>query len=253
MFVPEILINTNNKMETLVKTKTKLDEIKKRKSALLSSAVDICKKGTFSNTNGANKNTARNLIINYIKKGGTILTLPYKFATLEKMILNKISKKFKFIGYEYKKDVFYDLCSLIGAERLPISAIFGSISEAIYKAKENEFSNLILDYCGVLDTFAQEIEFAVKNNITEVRGCIAITLSKIGLQNSNGIIGEIFKTIPRDKFNSNLGETELGVMLFLNKILTSNYEVVEVFNYHDDKEDGTKGMAMILVIIRRNS
>jgi len=230
--------------ELNLKVRTTLDELDKAYKKI----------DSFTNAYGANKTQARKLIVSrIINKFGVILTLPYKFAILEKMILSKLSKKIKFVGYEYKKDIFYELCSLIGAERLPISAVYGSISEAIYKAKEDEFSNLILDYCGVLDTFANEIEYAIKNNIMQVNGVLCLTLSKIGLQNNNGIIGEIFRTIPKERFGSSLGETELGVMLFLNKILTSNYEVTDVFNYHDDKEDGTKGMAMILVIIRRKS
>lgn len=208
----------------------------------------------FKNVKGLNKDKARELMVNAIKiKTGTILTLPYKKAIIEKMILEKISKKINFIGYEYKREVFWELCKTIGNEKLPISPIFGSIGEAIFKAEPNQYSNLLLDYCGVLDTFAKEIEHAIKNNIIQVGGMMAITLSKIGILNEYGVIGEIFRSMPKEMFKSDIGETELGVKLFFNKILTNNYNVETVFNYSDMKENGEKGMAMILIIIRRNA
>jgi hypothetical protein len=243
-------------MQTLTRVKSKVNEVKEIKEMtnnINTKLSNLYKKiDSFTNVDGINKDAIRLLIISLIiNKFGTTLTLPYKKAKMEKLMLKMLSKKMNFIGYEKDKNVYYELCKLIGEERLPITAIPGNIGDAIFKAKEDEFSNLILDYCGVLDSFADEIEYAIKNNIMQVNGLMAITLSKIGLRNNTGVIGEIFRTIPMEMFNSELGQTELGCKLFLNKILTKNYKVIDVKNYHDDKEDGTRGMAMICLLIRR--
>ena len=243
-------------MQTLTRVKSKVNEVKEIKEMtnnISDKLSNLYKKiDNFTNVDGVMKEEIRLLIISLIiNKFGLTLTLPWKEAILEKKMLKMLSKKMRFLAYEKNKNVYFELCKLIGEERLPISAILGNIGDAIFAAKEDEFSNIMLDYCGVLDTFADEIEYAIKNNIMQVNGLMAITLSKIGLRNSQGIIGEIFKIMPKKLFNSELGETELGCKLFLNKVLTKNYEVIDVKNYYDTKEDGTRGMAMICLLIRR--
>lgn len=210
--------------------------------------------GEFGNTEGLYKDVARTKIIKSIRnKYGVMLTLPFKKAILEKRMLKEISPKLNFIGYEWEQKTFWDLCKLIGEEQLPITPIHGSISNGIYGAKKDQYSNLILDYCGVLDTFADEIKFAIENDIVESNGIIAVTLSKMGICNKTGIIGEIFKTTPYELFDTKMSETELGIKLFFNKILKSNYTMELVFNYRDKKDNGNLGMPMILVIVRRNN
>jgi hypothetical protein len=206
---------------------------------------------TFKNEKGINKDSAREKMAKAIKNFELTLSLPFEKAFLEKVILKFTKRKMKFIGYEWELPVFKKLVKLIRNEKLPIEANFGSISEAIYQAKENEYGNLLLDYCGVLNTFAKEISFAVTNNIVQKNGIIAVTLSKIGIGNKYGIIGEMSKTIPAKFFKTELKETEHGIIRFFDKTLTSNYRMETVFNYHDIKENGKPGMKMILVIIRR--
>jgi hypothetical protein len=208
-------------------------------------------KGEFGNVKGVFKKEARQKMVDAIKVIGTTLSLPFEDAIIEKKILDEVSKKMTFIGYEWDKNIFWNLCKTIGNDKLPINPVFGSIGEAIFKATKDTYANLILDYCGVLDTFAKEIEFAVNNDIVQKDGIIAITLSKMGISNNTGVIGEIFNSMPMNLFNTNISETELGIKLFLNKILTKNYSVETVFNYRDIKENGNQGMPMILIIVRR--
>ena len=210
--------------------------------------------GEFGNTEGLYKDVARTKIIESIRnKYSVMLTLPFEKAILEKRMLKEVFHKLNFIGYEWEQKTFWNLCKLIGEEQLPITPIHGSISNGIYGAKKDQYSNLILDYCGVLDTFAEEIKFAIENDIVESDGIIAVTLSKMGICNNTGIIGNIFKTTPYEMFDTKMSETELGIKLFFNKILKSNYTMELVFNYRDKKDNGNLGMPMILVIVRRNS
>lgn len=207
---------------------------------------------SYMNHEGKEKKKAVDMMVNAILKfplpKGTIVSLPSFTCRIEKLIMAKLKSldKFRFIGYEYVLETFFELCKTISTEKLNISAIFGSIGEAIMKGVENEFAHLILDYCGVLDTFAVEIEHVIKNNLLQVNGTMSVTLSKIGIQNDKGIIGEIFKSMPKELFGDSLKQTELGVKLFFNKIINKNYEIEKFHNYQDKGK-----MAMMLIIVRR--
>jgi hypothetical protein len=243
-----IFVTTLTNLKTMATKKKYLSKISQKGLNKL-----VTKKETdFKNAKGVNKQKARELMVKAVRTVGTILTLPFEEAIIEKMIL-KIHKKMDFLAYECEREVFWNLYKTIGTQKLPMTAIFGKIGKAIFSAEENQYSNLILDYCGVLDTFAKEIEYAIKNNIVQKNGIIAVTLSKIGLQNENGIIGEIFRKTPYEFYNTTLSQTELGVKLFFNNIMSKEYEMETVFNYSDKKDNGNNGMAMILVIIRRKS
>jgi hypothetical protein len=241
----------------VTKIKNRLLKLKIKNELALNKELDSLESlltlSKYKNAKGVNKANARDLMVGYMSVYGKFLSLPHEKAEIEKMILAKFNndKTIKFTAYEWELDIFHNLCKTVFEDKLPMSVIWGSISEAIYKADENEYSNLILDYCGILDSFKDEIIHAINNNIVELNGTISITLSKFGINNSKGVIGEIFKSMPKEMFGTTLTQTELGIRLFFSKILNSNYTIETIFEYADKKDNGNKGMDMILIVIKR--
>jgi hypothetical protein len=204
----------------------------------------------YDNHGGLFKQQARDIMVNAISRFGsplgTILTLPSYTCALELQILNRIGRGINFIGCERDFDVFQKMVNKIAEERRLRNTIiprFGEIGETIYNSKENQFAHMILDYCGTINTFHKEIEYAIQNDLIEVEGTICITVSKNGLGNNNGIIGELLRQFPEGTFSGEK-ETEMGIKLFLNKVMKSNYRVETFFNYCDTS-------AMALIVIRR--
>jgi hypothetical protein len=213
-------------------------EFEKRKKA----------KGEFNNHGGANKQIARDIMTEYVTNGtlGKVLSLPSHTAKLELQILDKISSGLDFIACERELDVFHKLVgTILNNKKLKksVKPTFGEIGDVIYNSKSDEYAHMILDYCGTINTFHKEIEFAVKHDILKLNGTMSITLSKIGLGNSKGIIGELLSQFPADCF-TNEKQTDIGIKLFLNKILKSNYKVEKIFNYCDTSP-------MVLIVIKR--
>lgn len=200
--------------------------------------------GEFSNANGEKKQIARNVIVNAIKLSnvltGTILSLPSYTLFIELMLEKLVSRKYSFIGCEREEKVYFRMLKNIIKNKLKMSTYFGSISEKIMQAKENEYSHLILDYCGQLTTFSDEIIYAIKNNIVKVNGVIAVTLC----ERSNPydtMLAKIRNLKPSDE-NSNSSQD--AIVTYFTKVSGFNYRIESVTRYRDTQ-------AMILVILKR--
>ena len=197
-------------------------------------------------------------MVKEIKKSGLtygkILGLPACDFEIEKKIYNEVSQRFSYIGVEHKKDEFFKLLHNLAIEEFVMTPIFGSISDQIFKSKENELSHLILDYCGQLDTFAKEIIYAIQNNIVAINGTISITLNRrITLPSGHSFADTIYSDMLGLR---NIKEVEKGELvrtalnIFLQGICGLNYAIVETFEYRDDKKD-KRGSNMVLAIVKR--
>jgi len=222
------------------------------------SIVAVAQVSNFPNIKGEHKDEAREKIVSEIKKSGLkygkILSLPASEFIIEQTIFNEVSQKFRYVGVEYDKDEFFKLLTNLGVNKFVMTPIYGSISEQIFKAKQDEFSHLILDYCGQLDTFAKEIIYAIQNNIVAKNGTIAITLNRrITLAPGYSFADTIYSDMLGLR---NIKEVEKGNLvrvalnIFLERICGLNYAITDTFEYCDKK--GTKkGANMVLAIVKR--
>jgi transcriptional regulator CtsR len=219
----------------------------------------------FSNESGVQKSQARVIIMRAILSGvinGTVLSLPFHTCTLEGLI-NSQNDKLNFLGCEIDSQTFKAMQNTIEHTNLPIEAYEGTIGDKIYSAKVNEFAHLILDYCGTINTFHKEIEYAMENDIMQVNGAMCVTISKMGMQNNMGKMGEILSKFPKGMFGDM--ETEMVNKLFFQNLCEKypNYKIETCFQYQDVKKDSkgqpimranntpSKKMPMMLFVIRR--
>lgn len=212
----------------------------------------------FANIKGLHKDEAREKMVNEIKKSGLkygkILSLPASKFIIEQTIFNQVSQKFSYVGVEYDKDEYFKLLTNLAKDKFVMTPIYGSISDEIFKTKQDELSHLILDYCGQLDTFAKEIIYAIQNNIVAKNGIIAITLNKrITLASGHSFADTIYSDMLGLR---NIKEVEKGNLvrvalnIFLERICGLNYAIIETFEYCDSK-DNKKGANMVLAIVKR--
>ena len=240
-----VLKNHENKIVEIkkkIKNSASVQQEKKQK--------EVKSKNTYDNHEGFYKQEARQKMVNAIASAdspvGIIPTLPSYTCKLESLILEKIGRGISFIGCERDFDTFHKMVNTIAENptlKRTIVPRFGEIGDIIFNAKENEFAHMILDYCGTVNTFHKEIAYAIQNDIVQPKGTLSITLSKNGIGNNAGIVGELLRQFPEGCFSGEK-ETEIGVKLFLNKIMKPNYKVELFFNYYDSSP-------MMLIIIRR--
>lgn len=242
-----------NKLANVNPNEPKVKRIYNKKNISIVAQVS-----NFSNIKGEHKDEARVKIVSEIKKSGLkygkILSLPASQFIIEQTIFNEVSQRFTYIGVEYDKDEFFKLLTNLGLKQFVMTPIYGSISEQILKAKQDEFSHLILDYCGQLDTFAKEIIYAIQNNIVAKNGTIAITLNRrITLPSGFSFSDTIYADMLGLRNIKEVAKGELvriALNIFLERICGLNYAIVDTFEYCDMK--GTKkGANMVLAIVKR--
>ncbi len=253
--------------ETIYKYKKQLSEkglytfkrkFKKEVEPIIETVVEIVDNNNYPNEKGKNKDKGRTKIHDYTTNIGLTLCLPHEKAIMEMGLIERVKqnnpkllKDLRFEGYETNDETFFKACSFIGANRLPISMNQGSISQAIYKATPNYYANLYLDYCRTINAHADEIKYAVDNDIMQIDGIMATTFSRVRTNLKSGILADIFKTVDYSLFGSDQCQTELGIKLFFSKILNERYKLELTYNYRDVDENGKMTQPMMLVIIRR--
>lgn len=233
-----------NEIDTLVK---KVVSSKKKKVA----------PNRYSNGDGVEKMKTRQIIVNTMNDfklpKRRILSLSADNCITEGMIYNQVSKRTKFILCENHPETYRELLLNIVKNKAitPYAVLSCSVGEEIRRSKENDYTDLILDYCGQIGTNHEDIEYAVKNNIVCVGGTISVTLCKrisggIGGGYNMSFIERMEKLNPNFKKQEGDNRTEPAVLTFFNRICGMNYEIVVNHPYKDyDKQ------SMMLVIIRR--
>jgi hypothetical protein len=204
---------------------------------------------TYSNTDGVKKQEARDKIEKAILVSNSfdrpILTLPFHECKLEIQLLQNISNKLKFLGCEMNDETYNRMLMTISSKNLPISTHKGMIGEVIAEAKENQFSNLILDYCGQFGTNHIDIGMAITNNIVGIGGAICITANKRISPNTFAIYEQM------ERLNPKIGLTDEtrcvhAITTFIGRIGGFRYAIESIFDYNDGI-----GKNMVLIIIRR--
>jgi hypothetical protein len=200
---------------------------------------------TFKNEDGVGKGVARidmvTQILEISSKSKVILSLPSQTCAIEQAILKK-AKSFIFIGVEAKEEVYWKMAANIVQNRLPITPVLATMGEKIAEARTNQYAHLILDYCGQLHSFADEIMLAMRNNIVEVNGTISITLNRRISGKGRDFANFLQRLNPQH--DTSIRETEHLLRTFINRVGGYNYAIEKVLNYHDKA-------SMILIIVRR--
>lgn len=212
-------------------------------------------KNTFSNYYGSGKEKARDLIAQAIKQtkrqSSNILTLPAAKWEMEKNIL-KQKPGYRFTAVERDKDTFKEMVkNLITNDKL-FDSVIGmenkTIGEVVVNDKEDTYSSAILDYCGFIDTFYDEINDIMKRKLVKKGGCITLTLS----ENDRVLNHPRYANSYSNKYVENCyaNEDVSGVKVtndLVNFLIFNNvgYEIVTKFKYRDTRVN------MLLFIIKR--
>jgi hypothetical protein len=213
----------------------------------------------YSNEDGVEKMKTRHIIVNTINSvklpKRRFLSLSADNCLTEGMLYNQVSKRSKFVLCENHPETYRQLLLNIVKNKtiVPYAVLSCSIGEEIRRSRENDYTDLVLDYCGQIGTNHEDIEYAIKNNIVCVGGTISVTLSKrisggVGGGYNMSFIEKMEKLNPNFKKQVGDNRTEPAVLTFFNRICGMNYEIVVNHPYKD-----TDKQAMMLVIIRRVS
>lgn len=213
-------------------------------------------KNTYTNYDGKAKGRARRLIGDSImltkRQNSNILTLPAAKWEMEKNIL-KQKFGYKFTAVERIKETYQEMMKNLVSNPILFDSIIAtankSIREVIVNDSEDTYSSAILDYCGFIDTFHEEINDVMKRNLVKKGGYIAITLSENdrvlnhSLRMNNYSNRYIKNCYADEKPTGAKVTTDLVRNLVSNNI---GYEIVTRFAYRDTKTN------MLLFIIKRS-
>lgn len=238
------IIDNNYLFDDKVKNGTAEPVRRGRPSGSKNTAVSVAKKHTpdvFNNYDGKRKLEARNVIIRAIRNSGIIdgkiISLPADQCILELKIKNEVSPYFNFELVEYIPNTFIGMVETMLKEKLNVCAMHNcDISEVISKAKENEFSHMLLDYCDSLNRIYRDVADAMTRKLVKVGGIIEVTFCQRYCKS------EIIENLNKYGKPDGVTKTMHAVQKFVEKF--EGFEIVETFPYKD-------GAPMMLVIIKR--
>lgn len=215
-------------------------------------------KNTFTNYSGSGKEKARKLITNAVietsTKGSNNLTLPAEHFLIEKNIL-KEKLGHKFTAVERDKETYMKMIKYVSTDEVLLDSIIGivnkTVADQIVNDKEDTYSNMILDYCGFVDTFHDEIDDIMYRKLVKKNGYITITLAEndrlLGHPNhmtnySNTYITDCCLEEEKKEMNGN----KVTTILIKNLVFNNNgYKLMNKFSYRDTTVN------MMLFIIKR--
>lgn len=211
---------------------------------------------TYKNYHGTSKAKARQLVAEAImltkRQKSNILTLPADQWLMEKNIL-KQKNGYKFTAVERNKETYQNMVKNLILDENLFNSVIGmenkTIGEVTINDVEDTYSSAILDYCGFIDTFYNEINDILNRNIVRKGGFIAITLSENDRainnpkQMGNYTNNYIENCCVGEEVNGEKVTTDLVRILVHNN---KDYKIVEKFNYCDNRAN------MLLFIIKRN-
>jgi hypothetical protein len=214
-------------------------------------------KNTYQNYHGSGKEVARDLIADAImdtkRQSSNVLTLPADEWIMEKNIIYK-KHGYKFTAVERDKDTYKQMIRNLALDDNLLNSVIctvnKTIGEVVANDKEDTYSSAILDYCGFIDSFYNEINDMLKRNLVKKGGYVAITLA----ENDRVIDNPLQASSRTNTYIQNCcveGEEVNGAKVtndLVNILVYNNvgYKIVKKYSYKDTK---TK---MLLFIIKRN-
>lgn len=213
-------------------------------------------KNTFKNYYGSGKEKARDLIADAImdtkRQSSNILTLPADTWIMEKNIIKKKSG-YKFTAVERDKETYKQMIKNLSLNEELLDSVINmhnkTIGEVVVNDGEDTYSSAILDYCGFIDSFYEEINDMLKRNLVKRGGYITITLA----ENDRVLNHSRHTTSHSNTYIQNCcveGEEMNGAKVtndLINILVYNNagYKIVNKFPYRD------KTVNMLLFIIKR--
>jgi hypothetical protein len=204
----------------------------------------------FTNTTGKNKAVARAKMIAPIiahckgTKRKQILSLPHSDMTIEKTMKRKgMELNYEFVERDPK--VFLELCKNVSTSGLNVKNLHcGDFADRLKIAKPNQFASVIADYCGAFTSFHGELTRAIKRNVIEVGGTLAMTFCRRG---------KFPKALNKHVVTRENGKVD--DLASMTNVFNSfeGYEVIERFPYSDTTVNNTKGSNMVLIIVQRKA
>jgi hypothetical protein len=237
----------------LVRKGTIIAERKSKVAKVISKVEKINKQiakvttNTYHNQTGSNKEVARVKMANtMIESGvvGVVPTLSHVECAIEQKVLSVVPSM-EFLAVERDSETYRLQRQYIRHQQLPIKTYFGSISDKLFGQMEDTYAHLVLDYCGMLPTFAKELEYSIQHNIVKVGGTICMTFAK-PIRGNGGMFDKIKAlggTITNN-VDDNRCMSDRATEAYFNKVTGWNYELVEMFNYMDT-------YPMTLVVLKR--
>jgi len=203
------------------------------------------------------KEIARKKIVKHISETGenkgSILTLPHVECIIEKMLLKKVSSNFTFLGVEKDIDTYNQMFSFIANNKLgsKIHPRFAELGEIINTSCSNEYTHLILDYCGFISKLWVDIKTVLEKDIVKLNGIIAITINK--RFHNNEFTDKLRSLYPYDKETNTISKTPSEHILrtLIEKTAGLRYQILETFDYRDPKGEYNNGANMLLMVIKR--
>jgi hypothetical protein len=198
--------------------------------------------GKFNNVEGIGKIRARQKMVKYLRRmGGLILTLPSYTCRIEQMLTEDLPNVYKFVGCEADRDIFKEMVNKAMELNLNMDFYNGMLGDIIAKANTDEFSHIVMDYCGTLHKAQDDIRTALTNDIVKVGGTLHITLNRRSA-GFGGIVDEMHNINPN--VPKGCTKTSNALLTFIKVCGGLRYEIKEVFNYHDTS-------SMVLVVVKR--
>lgn len=213
-------------------------------------------KTTFDNYYGSGKAKARDMIAKAImqtkRQSSNILTLPADKWIMEKNILKK-KDGYKFTAVERNHETYQQMVVNMTLDQQLFDSVIAtakkSIGEVIVNDREDTYSNAILDYCGFIDSFYNEIDDMMKRNLVKKGGYITLTLAENDRQlnhsqhttnYSNTYIQNCY--VPEEETS---GAKVTGDLVNFLVYSHKGYKITNKFSYRDTKVN------MMLFIIKR--
>jgi hypothetical protein len=202
---------------------------------------------SYTNKKGEKKKDARLIMTHHVSTSGVygvVGTLPHEEWEIEQMI-EAIAPGNSYLGVE--RDLATHKIAKSNLRKLKKTGFigsthFGDISQIIYGKNEGTYGHLLLDYCGNLVTFRKEIEYAINNNLLQVNGVMAVTISK-PIRGKDADSNWLLDLAPLNNADPRCA-SERAIETYFSKVTGFNHQVVEYFFYRDK-------YPMALVIIKR--
>ena len=202
---------------------------------------------SYANKKGEKKKDARLIMTHHVSTSGVygvVGTLPHEDWEIEQMI-EAIAPGNSYLGVE--RDFATHKIAKSNLRKLKKTGFmgatrFGDMSEIIYGRNEGTYGHLLLDYCGNLVTFRKEIEYAINNNLLQVNGVMAVTISK-PIRGKDADSNWLLDLAPLNNTDPRCA-SERAIETYFSKVTGFNHQVVEYFFYRDK-------YPMALIIIKR--
>lgn len=198
---------------------------------------------------GKSKIAARQIMSDWALKSGVVgksFSFTHKEAELEQVIL-KDMPKMTFLSVDKDIEIIKEMKKTKKRLELPLDIRHAEAIDVLRKVEPNELAHAFLDFCCQLHTASMEIRQVLDNDLVQVNGIVAITVSKTVRVDSKGYWFRLWKNfteITSNQVEDNRTTSDIANVMHLVLLMNERYTIREVFNYHDTS-------AMTLFVLQR--